>query len=63
MSHCHIRTEEDNADADMKRQVIGREVVVAKTKGQLNFGPWEQIFHSELDSRWRNRVIVKIIGE
>ena len=54
---------EDNADAHLKRQVMGREVVVAITKGQLHFGPWEQIFYGEFDGRRRKRVLVKIIGE
>ncbi len=59
----HNDTGEDNADAHMKRQVIGREVVVAVTNGQLDFGPWEQIFYGEFDGRRRKRVLVKIIGE
>ncbi|MDN5360104.1 MAG: secondary thiamine-phosphate synthase enzyme YjbQ [Thermotogota bacterium] len=54
---------EDNADAHMKRQVMGREVVVAITDGQLDFGPWEQIFYGEFDGKRRKRVLVKIIGE
>ena len=54
---------EDNADAHMKRQIMGREVVVAITKGQLDFGPWEQIFYGEFDGRRRKRVLIKIIGE
>ncbi len=54
---------EDNADAHMKRQVMGREVVVAVTEGDLDFGPWEQIFYGEFDGRRRKRVLVKIIGE
>jgi secondary thiamine-phosphate synthase enzyme len=54
---------EDNADAHMKRQVMGREVVVAVTEGRLDFGPWEQIFYGEFDGRRRKRVLVKIIGE
>ena len=54
---------EDNADAHMKRQVMGREVVVAITKGQLDFGPWEQIFYGEYDGKRKKRVLVKIIGE
>jgi secondary thiamine-phosphate synthase enzyme len=54
---------EDNADAHLKRQVMGREVVVAVTKGKLDFGPWEQIFYGEFDGRRRKRVLVKIIGE
>ena len=59
----HNRTGEDNADAHLKRQIMGREVVVAITKGQLDFGPWEQIFYGEFDGRRRKRVLVKIIGE
>lgn len=54
---------EDNADAHLKRQVMGREVVVAITKGQLDFGPWEQIFYGEFDGMRKKRVLVKIIGE
>ena len=59
----HNDTGEDNADAHLKRQVMGREVVVAITDGQLDFGPWEQIFYGEFDGRRRKRVLVKIIGE
>ena len=59
----HNRTGEDNADAHLKRQVMGREVVVAITKGKLDFGPWEQIFYGEFDGNRRKRVLVKIIGE
>jgi len=59
----HNDTGEDNADAHLKRQVMGREVVVAITKGKLDFGPWEQIFYGEFDGRRRKRVLVKIIGE
>lgn len=59
----HNRTGEDNADAHMKRQIMGREVVVAITRGQLDFGPWEQIFYGEFDGGRRKRVLVKIIGE
>ena len=59
----HNRTGEDNGDAHLKRQVMGREVVVAITKGQLDFGPWEQIFYGEFDGRRKKRVLVKIIGE
>ncbi len=59
----HNRTGEDNADAHLKRQVMGREVVVAVTKGRLDFGPWEQIFYGEFDGRRRKRVLIKIIGE
>src|SRR5262252_1659727 len=59
----HNDTGEDNADAHMKRQVMGREVVVAVTKGKLDFGPWEQIFYGEFDGRRKKRVLVKVIGE
>ena len=59
----HNKTGEDNADAHLKRQVMGREVVVAITKGKLDFGPWEQIFYGEFDGRRSKRVLVKIIGE
>ena len=59
----HNRTGEDNADAHLKRQVMGREVVVAITAGRLDFGPWEQIHYAEFDGRRRKRVLVKIIGE
>jgi secondary thiamine-phosphate synthase enzyme len=59
----HNRTGEDNADAHLKRQIMGREVVVAATRGKLDFGPWEQIFYGEFDGRRRKRVLVKIIGE
>ena len=59
----HNDTGEDNADAHIKRQIMGREVVVAITNGQLDFGPWEQIFYGEFDGRRRKRVLVKIIGE
>ncbi len=61
--YAHNRTGEDNADAHMKRQIMGREVVVAITKGQLDFGPWEQIFYGEFDGRRPKRVLVKVIGE
>jgi secondary thiamine-phosphate synthase enzyme len=61
--YLHNRTGEDNADAHMKRQVMGREVVVAITKGKLDFGTWEQIFYGEFDGRRKKRVLVKIIGE
>ena len=61
--YSHNRTGEDNADAHMKRQVMGREVVVAITNGALDFGPWEQIFYGEFDGRRRKRALVKIIGE
>ena len=59
----HNRTGEDNADAHMKRQIMGREVVVAVSNGQLDLGPWEQIFYGEFDGRRRKRVLVKIIGD
>jgi len=59
----HNRSGEDNADAHMKRQIMGREVVVAITKGKLDFGPWEQIFYGEFDGRRNKRVLVKVIGE
>src|SRR2546428_11368328 len=59
----HNRTGEDNADAHLKRQIMGREVVVAVTGGKLDFGPWEQIFYGEFDGRRKKRVLVKIIGE
>ncbi len=59
----HNDTGEDNADAHLKRQVMGREVVVAITQGKLDFGPWEQIFYGEFDGGRRKRVLVKIIGE
>ena len=61
--YLHNRTGEDNADAHMKRQIMGREVVVAVTQGKLDFGPWEQIFYGEFDGRRKKRVLVKIIGE
>jgi secondary thiamine-phosphate synthase enzyme len=59
----HNRTGEDNGDAHLKRQLMGREVVVAATKGKLDFGTWEQIFYGEFDGRRKKRVLVKIIGE
>ena len=59
----HNDTGEDNADAHLKRQVMGREVVVAITNGELDFGPWEQIFYGEFDGKRPKRVLVKIIGE
>ncbi len=59
----HNETGEDNGDAHIKRQLMGREVVVAITDGKLDFGPWEQIFYGEFDGRRRKRVLVKIIGE
>jgi secondary thiamine-phosphate synthase enzyme len=61
--YAHNRTGEDNADAHMKRQIMGREVVVAITNGKLDFGPWEQIFYGEFDGRRPKRVLVKVIGE
>jgi secondary thiamine-phosphate synthase enzyme len=61
--YAHNRTGEDNADAHMKRQIMGREVVVAVTEGKLHLGPWEHIFYYEFDGRRRKRVLVKIIGE
>ena len=61
--YWHNRTGEDNADAHHKRQVMGREVVVAVTEGRLDFGPWEQIFYGEFDGRRPKRVLIKIIGE
>ena len=62
-AYDHNRTGEDNADAHLKRQVMGREVVVAVTDGALDFGPWEQIFYGEFDGRRAKRVLVKVIGE
>ena len=59
----HNLTGEDNADAHLKRQIMGRQVVVAITGGKLDFGPWEQIFYGEFDGRRKKRVLVKIIGE
>ncbi|HYF51330.1 MAG TPA: secondary thiamine-phosphate synthase enzyme YjbQ [Planctomycetota bacterium] len=59
----HNRTGEDNADAHLKRQIMGREVVVAVSNGKLDFGPWEQIFYGEFDGRRPKRVLIKIIGE
>ncbi len=61
--YMHNRTGEDNADAHMKRQVMGREVVIAITAGKLDFGPWEQVFNGEFDGRRPKRVLVKVIGE
>jgi secondary thiamine-phosphate synthase enzyme len=61
--YLHNQTGEDNADAHLKRQVMGREVVVAVTAGKLDFGPWEQIFYGEFDGRRRKRALIKIIGE
>jgi len=62
-TYRHNRTGEDNADAHLKRQIMGREVVVAITAGGLDFGPWEQVFYGEFDGRRPKRVLVKIIGE
>ncbi|MCC7205187.1 MAG: YjbQ family protein [Phycisphaeraceae bacterium] len=59
----HNRTGEDNGDAHLKRQVMGREVVVAISEGKLDFGPWEQIYYAEFDGRRRKRALIKIIGE
>ncbi|MFQ5598763.1 MAG: secondary thiamine-phosphate synthase enzyme YjbQ [Nitrospiria bacterium] len=59
----HNKTGEDNGDAHIKRQLMGREVVVAITNGKLDFGPWEQIFYAEFDGRRKKRVLVKILGE
>ena len=59
----HNDTGEDNADAHLKRQIMGREVVVAVTEGRLDLGPWEQIFYGEFDGRRRKRVLIKVIGE
>jgi secondary thiamine-phosphate synthase enzyme len=61
--YLHSRTGEDNADAHLKRQIMGREVVVAITKGKLDFGHWEQIFYGEFDGQRAKRVLVKVIGE
>jgi secondary thiamine-phosphate synthase enzyme len=61
--YLHNRTGEDNADAHLKRTIMGREVVVAVTDGRLDFGPWEQIFYGEFDGLRRKRALVKIIGE
>jgi secondary thiamine-phosphate synthase enzyme len=62
-TYHHNRTGEDNADAHHKRQIMGREVVVAVTEGKLDFGPWEQIFYGEFDGRRPKRVLVKVIGQ
>jgi secondary thiamine-phosphate synthase enzyme len=62
-SYLHNRTGEDNGDAHLKRQLFGREVVVAITQGQLDFGPWEQIFYGEFDGGRKKRILIKIIGE
>ncbi len=61
--YMHNDTGEDNADAHLKRQIMGREVMVAITNGKLDFGPWEQIFYGEFDGKRRKRVLIKIIGE
>jgi secondary thiamine-phosphate synthase enzyme len=61
--YAHNRTGENNADAHLKRQIMGREVVVAITKGRLDFGPWEQIFYGEFDGKRNKRVLIKIIGD
>ena len=61
-AYDHNKTGEDNADAHLKRQIMGREVVVAITKGKLDFGPWEQIFYGEFDGRRSKKILVKIIG-
>jgi secondary thiamine-phosphate synthase enzyme len=61
--YLHNRTMEDNADAHMKRQIMGREVVVAVTAGELDFGPWEQIFYGEFDGMRKKKVLVKIVGD
>jgi secondary thiamine-phosphate synthase enzyme len=61
--YSHNRTGEDNGDAHLKRQIMGREVVIAITKGKLDFGPWEQIFYGEFDGRRDKRVLIKILGE
>jgi len=61
--YAHNNTGEDNADAHLKRSIMGREVVVAITSGKLDFGPWEQIFYGEFDGNRKKRVLVKIIGE
>ena len=62
-AYRHNRTGEDNGDAHLKRQIMGREVVVAVTGGELDFGPWEQIFYGEFDGRRPKRILIKIIGE
>jgi secondary thiamine-phosphate synthase enzyme len=61
--YMHNETGEDNGDAHLKRQIMGREVLVAVTEGRLDFGPWEQIFYGEFDGRRKKRVLIKIIGE
>jgi len=62
-AYAHHRTGEDNADAHLKRQIMGREVVVAITAGKLDFGPWEQIFYGEFDGQRDKKVLIKIVGE
>jgi len=62
-AYRHNETGEDNGDAHIKRQLMGREVIVAVTNGQLDFGPWEQIFYGEFDGRRKKRVLIKVIGE
>jgi secondary thiamine-phosphate synthase enzyme len=62
-AYDHNRTGEDNADAHLKRTVMGREVMIAVTDGRLDFGPWEQVFYGEFDGKRRKRVLIKIIGE
>jgi len=62
-NYRHNNTGEDNADAHLKRTIMGREVVIAITEGRLDFGPWEQVFYGEFDGRRRKRVLVKIIGD
>ncbi len=62
-NYRHHQTGEDNADAHLKRTIMGREVVVAITKGQLDFGPWEQVFYGEFDGRRKKRIVVKVMGE
>ncbi len=63
VTYQHNRTGEDNADAHLKRQIMGREAVLAITSGKLDLGPWEQVFYGEFDGRRRKRVLIKIIGE
>ena len=62
-TYSHNRTGEDNADAHLKRQLMGREVIIAVTAGKLDFGPWEQVFYGEFDGKRPKRVLVKILGE
>jgi secondary thiamine-phosphate synthase enzyme len=63
VQYKHNETGEDNADAHLKRQIMGREVVVAITNGKLDFGPWEQIFYGEFDGRRNKKILVKVLGE